>query len=183
MKNRMIFPLIVLFLQGCDKPEEKHPSVSPTPKPADRLKPVGTQSPGERRTTVSPEETAARPGPTPPAPPSTQEVAEFEKAVETLTKKAEPLLNKTTGAATLDTTTIQLECNQLLARRAQLIAGMDLEQKKEFAKKSFGVVQVRNALLQLETEKNPPPNDIPGVEGAVPPPPAPPDAAPPPPQP
>ncbi|HEX2747600.1 MAG TPA: hypothetical protein VHM91_06355 [Verrucomicrobiales bacterium] len=183
----MILPLIVLFLPGCDKPEEKRPTVSPQTKPADRLKPVGTEASGERRNTVPPE-TGSPPGPKPPPPPTAQEVEEFEKAVETLTQKAKPLLEKTSAAATLDTATLHLECNQLMARRSRILVALDPSQKADFAKKSFAVMKVKNALLELENQKNPPPSDIPGLDGAAPPSPAPdapppaPDAAPAPPQ-
>jgi hypothetical protein len=177
VKNWKILPIVLLLLQGCEKSEEKHASVSAPPKPAERLKPVGSGG-EERRSPVStgqPGENPQGAAPTAP-PPSAKEIAAFDAALASFTKKSEPLLNTATPDAAVDEAALQNECTELLAQRAKLMmTGMELEQKKELAKKSFVIVRVRNALLKRQTDRNPPaapgigdPLLPPGLESSVP---------------
>ncbi|HWB04008.1 MAG TPA: hypothetical protein VG796_13355 [Verrucomicrobiales bacterium] len=148
MKTWIVLPVIVLLFQGCDKPEEKQSSINtaPKPKPAERLKPVGSGTKPD-----SPAQPGENPDPAAPAvpAPSAAEIAAFHADVEAFAKKAEPFLQSAGTENAVDGTPLQEECRSLMERRSKLLAGLPAEQKQELARKSLAVMRV-NLLLRSQ---------------------------------
>jgi hypothetical protein len=140
VKTPILISLAVLLISGCDKPEVKRGGVSAAPKPEERLNP-----------------TASPPAPeAPPAKPvaSPQELEAFYAEVAAFEKEAAPLLKKTDLESDApEVAAIQAACDKLLQKRVQLTSGMLLVQKKEVAKKSIVLSQVRSALMELQLQK------------------------------
>lgn len=146
MKTSIVLPIIVLFFQGCDKPEEKQSSINTTSRPGERLKPVGSGTKPD-----SPAQPGENPDPAAPAvpAPSAAEIAAFHADAEAFATKAEPFLKSAGAENPVDGTPLQEECRSLMERRSKLLAGLPAEQKQELARKSMVVMRV-NLLLRSQ---------------------------------
>lgn len=159
MKSILPAVLCGAFLTACDKPEEPVKAAAPAPpKPEQRLKPVsaGTPTPQDKPAAGSP---TAPPEIVVETPASPDDIAAYYAKLQALEAKAQPILDAAAASnpdavSEADIKSARDALQALMKQRGKLTPGLNLEQRKELAKRSAPLVpKLTAAITKLQISR------------------------------